>query len=96
MASEATIVDASKGGGVTTRRGRSCGWDLRVAGRERIARVGRGGGLFGRRRERAVRQVVLGTAGEANKTTQRVRKESLPTDQLVKCCYSALLDESKM
>jgi hypothetical protein len=76
MASEATIVDASKGGGVTT----SCGWDL--AGRERTARVGRGGGLFGRRRERAVRQVVLGTAGEANKTTQRVKKESLPTDRI--------------
>jgi len=48
--------------------------------------VGDANGLSGR----------LCSALQGRKTTQRVKKESLPTDQLVKCCYSALLDESKM
>jgi len=30
------------------------------------------------------------------RTAQCVEKKSVPKDQLVKCCFSAVLDESKM
>ena len=41
--------------------------------------VGHANGLSGR----------LCSALQGRETTQRVKKESLPTDQLVKCCFSA-------
>jgi hypothetical protein len=57
MASQATIADAGKGGGVAP--GRGCRCDLRLRGRERI--MSKCCGRLGRRRERAVRQVMLRT-----------------------------------
>lgn len=49
------IVDANIGGATTSRRG---GGDLRLSGSERIASKSRG---LGRRRKRAVRQIMLHT-----------------------------------
>ena len=64
MGSQATIVDAGEGGGAAPGRGRRC--DLRLRGCERIMSKCCGG--LGRRRERAVRQVVLGAAAAENST----------------------------
>lgn len=75
----AAAADASEGTGAVSTTGR--GSHLPVDGRERVASQGRGPR---RRRERAVRQVVLGAAW------------SPPMEnQLVRCCFAALLDDSK-
>ena len=81
MASQATTVDAGKGGGVAPGRG-----DLRLRGCERIMSKCCGG--LGRRRERAVRQVVLGAAAAENSTMCWKKKcaQRSVGEMLLLCC----------
>ncbi len=82
------IVDANIGGATTSRRG---GGDLRLSGSERIASKSRG---LGRRRKRAVRQIMLHTAKESKHNGQR--KKDQFGEMLLVCIAGRKLSVAKI
>ena len=78
------IVDANIGGATTSR-------DLRLSGSERIASKSRG---LGRRRKRAVRQIMLHTAKESKHNGQR--KKDQFGEMLLVCIAGRKLSVAKI